>query len=137
MKLAIPTAWLPYILKGATGAFVVIAGLLWARAEIWKHRAVDATFRSDSIAAALDTSRTRFLGDRAITDRRLIQVKIERDSLAKALKSRPAMDRPRRPNKTRRDPLPRLHVSHLGLEENKQYAEGRSAPRAQGARRSK
>ncbi len=45
---------------------------------------------------------------------------------AKAAKAKPAMDRPRRENKTKRDPLPRIHVAHLEWKENEQYAKGLS-----------
>jgi hypothetical protein len=45
----------------------------------------------------------------------------------KGKKPRPAMDRPRRPNRTHRDPLPRIHISHLHWKENEEFANGRSA----------
>ncbi len=87
MKLAFPGGWQPWaLLVGVSFLFALVA-----RGEIWKQRALRSAFAADSIAAAADTSRTFFKGELAVTLRRLIQVDIARDSLARELRTRPVL----------------------------------------------
>jgi len=45
---------------------------------------------------------------------------------APAAKAKPLMDRPRRPTRNPRPKLPRVHMAHMGLSENAEYAAGRA-----------
>jgi hypothetical protein len=59
---------------------------LWVRGNVFRGKAIEGALRGDSLEAAGDSTRRTFLRDHALQERRIVQHKLERDSLDKRLK---------------------------------------------------